>query len=134
VKIFYDRECGFCRRMLRIVLRRDQRRERLLTPVALQDPSAARELPELDETQRMASWHLKTPAGEIYSAGAAFAPLVELLGLPAWFASFLRRHDALTERGYRWVAEHRVMFGRLTRRLPDLEDSSPPCRQITPDT
>jgi predicted DCC family thiol-disulfide oxidoreductase YuxK len=131
--IFYDRECGFCRRMLRIVLRRDRSRGNRLTPVALQDPRAAIELAELDESERMASWHLKTPDGAVYSAGAAFAPLAELLGFRPRFASILRKHSALTARGYRWVADHRVMFGRWTRKLPDLEDSSPQCRQITPD-
>ena len=119
--IFYDQDCGFCRRMLRIVIRRDQKVSGRLTPVALQDPLAARELAGYDEEERLASWHLKGPTGEVSSGGAALAPLVEILGLPVALATFLRRHAALADGGYRWVADHRTVLGRLTRRLPDLE-------------
>jgi predicted DCC family thiol-disulfide oxidoreductase YuxK len=116
--VFYDRDCGFCRRMMRIVLERD--RAHRLEPIALQDPRATAELSGLDESERMASWHLKLANGEIASGGAAIAPLVELLGLPRWLASLARRFPKVVDRGYRWVADHRQAFGRLTRRLPDL--------------
>lgn len=117
--IFYDQDCGFCRRMLRIVYRLDGRAGRRLFPIALQDREAERELTGLDETQRMESWHLKTPDGEIISGGAALAPLSDLLGLPRFVADQFRNHPDLADRGYRWVATHRGMFGRLTRMLPD---------------
>jgi predicted DCC family thiol-disulfide oxidoreductase YuxK len=120
--IFYDRDCGFCRRMLRIVLWLDQKAGARLSPVALQNPDAQQELPGLDDSERMASWHLKSPSGEIASGGAALAPLIELVGLPHSLASMLRNHPALPDRVYRWVAAHRQLFGRLTRGLPDLED------------
>lgn len=117
--IFFDQECGFCRRMLQLVYRRDRKRERRLFPIALQDRAAERELPGMTEAERMESWHLKTPTGEIISGGAAIAPLIDLLGLPQLLASLLRDHPELADRGYKWVAGHRTAFGHLTRKLPD---------------
>lgn len=119
--IFYDQDCGFCLRMLRIVYRRDQHAHRRLFPIALQDRATERELPELSMEERMKSWHLKTPSGEVLSGGAAIAPLIELLDLPQSLASLARSHPNLADRGYRWVADHRSMFGRLTRWLPRFE-------------
>jgi predicted DCC family thiol-disulfide oxidoreductase YuxK len=119
--IFYDQDCGFCRRMLQLVYRRDGKHTRRLFPIALQDRAVERELPALSEAERMESWHLKTPAGEIISGGAALAPLIELLGLPRSVASLVRDHPELADRSYRWVAGHRSAFGRLTRMLPDFE-------------
>lgn len=119
--IFYDQNCGFCRRMLRIVYRRDRKFGRRLFPIALQDRAAERELNELGAQQRMESWHLKTPSGEIISGGGALAPLCDLLGLPRSLGSFFRGHPELADRGYRWIAGHRGLFGRLTRLLPDFE-------------
>lgn len=118
---FYDQECGFCRRMLQIIYRRDGKHDRRLFPIALQDRAAQRELPEVNDEERMASWHLKTPDGEIISGGAALAPLIELLGLPQTLASTLRDRPELAECGYKWVANNRSAFGRLTRKLPDFE-------------
>jgi predicted DCC family thiol-disulfide oxidoreductase YuxK len=119
--IFYDQECGFCRRTLQIVYRRDTKRDRRLFPIALQDRAADRELPELTEESRMGSWHLKTPDGEIISGGAALAPLSELLCLPRALASFLRDRPELADRGYKWVADHRGPIGWLVRPLPEFE-------------
>ncbi len=75
--ILYDAECGFCRRSLGWILRWDRRGE--LEPVALQDPRAAELLADLEPEERMDSWHLVSPAGERWSAGAAAAPLLRLL-------------------------------------------------------
>lgn len=119
--IFFDQDCGFCLRMLRIVYRRDQRAERRLFPIALQDRVTERELADLSNEERMESWHLKLPSGEVVSGGAAIAPLIELLGLPRSLAAFFRRHPDLTDRGYRWVADHRSLLGPLTRPLPRFE-------------
>lgn len=119
--IFYDQDCGFCRRTLKIVYRRDEKRDRRLFPVALQDRAAARELSELSEQERMASWHLKTPSGEISSGGAAIAPLIELLDLPDALASLLRDRPTLADRGYKWVADHRGVLGQLVRKLPEFD-------------
>ena len=103
--ILYDRSCGFCRRSVERVLRWD--RGRRLRPVALQDPEADALLGGMDEERKMASWHLVTADGRVYSAGAAFPPLLRLLpgGRPlSWLAAAF---PPLTERAYRHVKRTR---------------------------
>ena len=103
--LLYDRDCGFCRSSLELVLAWDRRGR--LRPVALGDPEADRLLADLDREQRMASWHLVAPDGARFSAGEAVAPLLRLLpgGAPA--AAVAERFPALTEAAYRFVAAHR---------------------------
>lgn len=111
--ILYDRDCGFCQSALVQVLARDE--QRVLRPVALQDPEAAELLADLSPDERMASWHLVTPDGRRHSGGAAFAPLAALLpraGALRWLAATF---PGLTDRGYRLVAANRSLFGKLTR-------------------
>ena len=107
--ILYDADCGFCRVSVALVLSVDTRRR--LRPVALQDPEADRLLAEVPVRRRLDSWHLVLPGGEVRSAGAALAPLLELLpgGGPA--ARLSARLPDAAERGYRWVAERRSAFG-----------------------
>jgi predicted DCC family thiol-disulfide oxidoreductase YuxK len=103
--ILYDRSCGFCRRSVERVLRWD--RYRRLRPVALQDPEAEELLGGIDERTRMESWHLVDEGGMVYSAGAAFPPLLRRLpgGRPlAWVTAAL---PGPTERAYRYVARTR---------------------------
>jgi predicted DCC family thiol-disulfide oxidoreductase YuxK len=119
--IFYDQECGVCRRLLQLIYSRDGKRARRLFPIALQDRAAERELSGMSADERMASWHLKTPAGESISGGAAMAPLAELLELPKPFASVLGDHPDLADRAYALVATNRSTFSRLTRMLPEFE-------------
>jgi len=108
--VVYDRDCGFCRWSLSKLLAWD-RRERL-RPVALQDPEADRLLVGMGEEERMGSWHLAEPGGEVRSAGAAFEPLLGELpgGRPlSWFAA---RAPRLTERAYRFVSGNRTPIGK----------------------
>jgi predicted DCC family thiol-disulfide oxidoreductase YuxK len=87
-------------------------RDRCLRPVALQAGEAEQLLADLTPQQRMASWHLIAPDGVRLSGGAALPALLRLLpggGAPA--AVFARLPGA-TERGYRWVAEHRSQLSR----------------------
>ena len=75
--------------------------------MALQDPEADELLGGMDEERKMASWHLVTVDGRVYSAGAAFPPLLRLLpgGRPlAWLTATF---PGLTERAYRYVARTR---------------------------
>ena len=105
-----------CRRLLAWLLRWD--RGGRLEPVALQSREAAKLLGDLTPEQRLDSWHLVSPSGERFSAGAAFPPLLRLLpggGPPAAAAA---RLPGLTERGYRLVADHRSALSKLTRRRP----------------
>jgi predicted DCC family thiol-disulfide oxidoreductase YuxK len=108
--VLYDGDCGFCKWLLAGFLRWD--RAGRLRPVALQRPEAAERLADLDPDERMASWHLISPAGERRSGGDAIAPLLrELPGGGAPAAAFAR-FPKLTDRAYRWVAEHRTPLSK----------------------
>ncbi len=108
--VIYDADCGLCAWLLAGLLRWD--RGGRLRPLALQRSEADDLLGELTPAQRMDSWHLISPAGERYSAGAAVAPLLRLLpgGRPP--AAGFARFPAPTDRGYRWVAAHRSQLSR----------------------
>ena len=88
-------------------------RRRVLRAVAIQSDEGAALLAAIPAAERLDSWHLALPSGEIRSAGAGAAPLAELLpgGKPLAFA--FRRFPRATERAYRFVADHRDRFGRL---------------------
>jgi predicted DCC family thiol-disulfide oxidoreductase YuxK len=109
--VLYDSDCGFCRWALAQLLRWDRRR--LLRPLALQEPEASKLLPGMSEEERLASWHLVDALGEVRSAGAAFPALLRLLPGGAPFAAFAARFPRVSERGYRWIADHRSRFGRM---------------------
>jgi predicted DCC family thiol-disulfide oxidoreductase YuxK len=103
--ILYDRSCGFCRRSVERVLRWD--RHRRLRPVALQDPEADELLRGMDDERKMASWHLVTADGAVYSAGAAVPPLLGLLPGGRPLALLTAALPGPTERAYRYVARTR---------------------------
>jgi predicted DCC family thiol-disulfide oxidoreductase YuxK len=109
--VLYDADCGFCKWSLDKLLAWDRRRS--LRPVAIQSEQGARLLAAVPAAERLDSWHLLLPSGELRSAGAAAAPLVSLLpgGGPA--ARLFERFPATTERAYRYVAAHRDRLGRL---------------------
>jgi predicted DCC family thiol-disulfide oxidoreductase YuxK len=109
--VLYDSDCGFCRWSLAQLLALDRRDA--LRPVALGTEEADSVLAEMTPEARAASWHLVSPDGRRWSAGAAAAPLLGQLpgGRPA--AAILERAPVLTERTYRWVAEHRSALSRL---------------------
>ena len=109
--VLYDSDCGFCKWLLAILLRWD--RAGRLQPIALQGSEAAELLHGVTAAERMASWHLISPAGERRSGGAAVAPLLRTLpggGVPA---AVIARFPGLTDRAYRWVAAHRSTLSRL---------------------
>jgi predicted DCC family thiol-disulfide oxidoreductase YuxK len=95
------------------VLRWDRRRH--LEPLALQDPEGERLLSGMTEEERMASWRLVTPNGEVHSAGAAAAPLLRLLPGGRAPAAAAGAFPRLTERVYGWVADHRTQLARPIR-------------------
>jgi predicted DCC family thiol-disulfide oxidoreductase YuxK len=112
--ILYDRDCGFCRVCMGVVLRWD--RHGRLRPVALGSEEAGALLQGMPEAEQMESWHLVLPDRSVRSAGAAFSPLLRLLPGGAPLARLSDRFPGASERGYRWVADHRTAFGKL---LPD---------------
>jgi predicted DCC family thiol-disulfide oxidoreductase YuxK len=108
--VLYDDDCAFCRWSLDKILAWDRRRQ--LRPVAIQSDEGQRLLEHLPETERLDSWHLVLPSGEVRSAGAAAAPLAELLPAGRPLAFLFRSFPGLTERAYRWVAANRNRFTR----------------------
>ena len=70
-------------------------------------------LQDLRPEQRSESWHLVDPHGRRWSAGAAAPPLLCLLPGGRPLAALLAAAPSLTERAYRWVADHRGTLGRL---------------------
>jgi predicted DCC family thiol-disulfide oxidoreductase YuxK len=111
--VLYDAECGFCKWLLDSLLRWD--RAARLRPVALQQPDADQLLADLAPAERMASWHLISPSGARRSGGAAVPPLLRLLPGGRVPAAAFARFPGLTDRGYRWVAEHR---SHLSKAVP----------------
>ena len=108
--LLYDQGCGFCRWALDRVLRWD--RHGRLRAAAIQGPDGDRLLGDLDQRERLASWHLVTPSGERSSGAAATAPLARLLPLGAPVALLAETFPRTTERAYRWVANNRDRLGR----------------------
>jgi predicted DCC family thiol-disulfide oxidoreductase YuxK len=109
--VLYDADCGFCKWLLAGLLRWD--RAGRLRPIALQRPEADELLEELAPAQRMASWHVISPAGDRRSGGDALPPLLRLLPAGRLPAAGFARFPRLTDRAYRWVAEHRSELSRL---------------------
>jgi predicted DCC family thiol-disulfide oxidoreductase YuxK len=109
--LLYDSDCGFCRWSLGKVLAWDRRAR--LRPVSLQSREADALLAGMPEEERMGSWHLVAPDGEVRSAGAGIAPLLRLLPGGAPFGAIAARSPGAMERGYRFVASHRGVWGKL---------------------
>jgi predicted DCC family thiol-disulfide oxidoreductase YuxK len=109
--VFYDADCGLCSWLLAGLLRWD--RAGRLRPVTLQGAEADELLAQLAPEQRLASWHLISPAGDRSSGGAALPPLLRLLPGGSVPAATFARFPRLTERGYRWVADHRSGLSKL---------------------
>ena len=109
--VLYDADCGFCKWLLSILLRWD--RDERLRPVALQSPEADDLLRELTPAERLASWHLVSPDGERSSGGAALPALLRTLPAGRVPAAAFARFPGLTDRGYRWVAEHRTQLSKF---------------------
>jgi predicted DCC family thiol-disulfide oxidoreductase YuxK len=112
--LLYDADCGFCRWSLGLVLRGDRRSA--IRPLMLQSAEAEELLADMTAEQRMASWHLAAPDGRRWSAGYAAPVLLALLPGGRLPARVLGVAPELTDRGYRWVADHRSMLSKL---IPD---------------
>jgi predicted DCC family thiol-disulfide oxidoreductase YuxK len=109
--VLYDDDCGFCKWSLNKILAWDRRQR--LRPVAIQSDEGQILLAKVPEGERLASWHLVLSSGELFSAGAAAAPLAELLPGGSLLARAFRSFPGATERAYRYVASHRDRFARL---------------------
>jgi predicted DCC family thiol-disulfide oxidoreductase YuxK len=110
--VLYDRDCGFCKWALDKILAWDRRGR--LHPVAIQSEEGGRLLAGIPAERRLDSWHL-VAHGEVRSAGAAAPGLFDALPGGRPLAALLRRFPRLTQRAYRWVADHRDLLARLLR-------------------
>ncbi|HWH21244.1 MAG TPA: DCC1-like thiol-disulfide oxidoreductase family protein [Solirubrobacterales bacterium] len=108
--VIYDADCGFCKVCLAVLLVWDGG---ALRPLPLGTVEADRLLAGMTPERRNASWHLVDDAGRRNSAGAALAPALSLLPGGRIPAALVARMPHVTERGYRWVAEHRGFLGRF---------------------
>jgi predicted DCC family thiol-disulfide oxidoreductase YuxK len=109
--VIYDADCGFCKFSLALLLAWDRRE--ILEILALGSPEADRLLADLTPEQRNSSWHLVDESGRRNSAGAALAPVLALLPGGRGPAALVARVPRVTERGYRWVVDHRGSLGRF---------------------
>jgi predicted DCC family thiol-disulfide oxidoreductase YuxK len=109
--LLYDADCGFCRWCVAKVLAWD--RTRLIVPIATGSPESAALLADVEPARRLASWHFCDPGGAVFSAGAAFAPLLRLLPGGPPLAAFAERFPRGVERTYRIVASNRGALGAL---------------------
>ena len=109
--LFYDEDCGFCRWCVAKVLAWD--RDRSVVPLAIQSPESATLLEAVEPEQRLESWHFRDADGAVFSAGAAFAPLLRLLPGGSPFAAFASRWPRGVERAYRIVVANRGPLGAL---------------------
>ncbi len=87
-----------------------------LRPVEIQGADGEGLLAGMPESERLASWHLVGPDGEVRSGGAGAAPLARLLPGGRPLAALFEAFPTATDRTYRWVAGHRWAFGRLFSR------------------
>ena len=131
--LLYDDTCAFCRWTVAKLLAWD-RAERL-RPLRIQSPAAQRLLEDIEPEQRLASWHLVTGEGCLYSAGAATAPLLRLLPGGRPLARLATAFSNAAERAYRLVADNRRHPGRLipraakeraVRRIAEREEANGP--------
>jgi predicted DCC family thiol-disulfide oxidoreductase YuxK len=109
--LIYDADCGFCRWSLAWVLRAD--RHRRLVPLQLGTAQADALLSHLTPEERSSSWHLAAPDDRRWSSGYAAPPLLRLLPGGRVPARLLGAAPELTDRLYRWVADHRSALSRF---------------------
>jgi predicted DCC family thiol-disulfide oxidoreductase YuxK len=111
--VLYDADCGVCRRTMGWLTARDP--DGRLAPVAMQSPEGERLLAGMPRAQRLRSAHVVTAGGTVRSGGDAVAPILAELGHPRW-ARVARALGPLLRVGYRVVADHRSLLGRLGSR------------------
>jgi len=109
--VLYDEDCGFCRYLLAVLLRMD--RHRRLLPIPIQGFDGQRLLSELSPEQRLATAHVVTPAGRLYSGGDIAVPLARELPLGVGAARVAARLGAPSRWAYAQVAANRTRLGRL---------------------
>jgi predicted DCC family thiol-disulfide oxidoreductase YuxK len=109
--VLYDRDCGFCKVTLALLLRWD--RAHRLGAVPIQSTLGERLLGDMPSGDRLRSWHLIDGAGALHSGGAAIPVVLAALPRGGPLARVASRFPGPTSRTYEWVAAHRTLLGRL---------------------
>lgn len=112
-RFYWDAECRLCNLLKRVGAALDWRHQ--VTFVPLQSEAAEVDLGHLSPEEKMASSHLVTPEGRVYSRGEGALELGRLLPLLAPLVFLFRLfpyHRQIADRAYGAVARHRgVPYG-----------------------
>ncbi len=109
--LLYDGDCGFCRRWIARLERWDVRSRIRCVPAA--ERSRVPGLPPISETALQQAMHLVTPDGRVHAGGLAMTAMLPYLPGGSVLRVLFRVPgiQAITNRVYRWVAEHRHDLG-----------------------
>ena len=110
--LFWDGECGFCRRAVDWARTRD--RTDLLLPVPYQQAPDPPMHPKLSAACAHAV-HILHPNGQIERAGRACLTVLQLIGCPSILVRFMRIPPLIwtLEIGYWLVARNRSLFSKI---------------------
>src|ERR1051326_6379294 len=108
----FDGDCNFCRRW--IARWRDETGD-AIDYIPYQQPTIAEQFPEIPRPQFESAIQLIQNDGQVFSgAEAVCRSLAGHRRWPLWFYRRVPGADAAVERAYRFVAEHRALFSRVT--------------------
>ena len=112
--LIYDGECGFCRRCVEWILRRDSGGHFAFLP--LQDPQVAARWPEIEPARLSEAMHLILPGGRVLAGADAVQEI--LRRLPRWrrwaWIFSLPGGRGISARLYALVARNRHRLGCRT--------------------
>jgi predicted DCC family thiol-disulfide oxidoreductase YuxK len=110
LKIFYDADCGFCKKVVHLL--------RMLLVLPNTPLATAQSIPEINQAMAAQnSWVIVDWQGQHHYKFAGIAYVVSLSPVFYFLAPLLRWKPIMTAgtRGYEWIATHRKVAGRFTR-------------------
>jgi predicted DCC family thiol-disulfide oxidoreductase YuxK len=109
IKIYYDGDCGFCKKMARVISTLFAIPEESVR-VAQSDPAI------YEHMQTHNSWVLVDPQGSRHIAFNAFAVLLRTVPILGWLSPLInwRPFAGGGNRGYRYIADNRGLFSSVT--------------------
>ncbi len=109
--LLYDGDCGFCRTWIRRLERWDVHQQIQCLPS--NERSTIPDLPPLSDEALNRAMHLITPDGQIFAGGCALPEMLPYLRGGRWLRPVfaIPGIQAVTNRVYVWVAEHRHGLG-----------------------
>jgi predicted DCC family thiol-disulfide oxidoreductase YuxK len=114
--VLYDGDCGFCKVMVAVLLKWDRAHQLLAVPI--QSAAGEQLLRDMPARDRLESWHLIDDAPAVHSGGNAIPAIFALLPRGTRLARITSRFPRTTSRTYAWIADHRVLLGRMLRTRP----------------